>query len=89
VRDAAWANRLTASIHGVEVHRRIENALSDFAYDRLALVVRAPGSDPDATLVLHGRGKRVAQELAITVNLRGVRTTARTLLAHYPSLGVP
>jgi len=89
VRDAAWANRLTASIHGVEVHRRIENALSDFAYDRLALVVRAPGSDPDATLVLHGRGKRVAQELAITVNLRGVRTTARTLLARYPSLGVP
>jgi hypothetical protein len=89
VRDAGWTTRLMASIHGVEVHRRIENALSDFAYDRLALVVRPAGTDPDATLVLHGRGKRVAQELAITINMRGVRTTARSLQARNPSLGVP
>ncbi len=89
VRDTAWATRLTASIHGVEVHRRIENALSDFAYDRLALIVRPAGAAPDATLVLQGHGKRVAQELAITVNLRGVRSAARSLRAHYPSLGIP
>ena len=60
---------------------RIATALEDFAYDRLALVVRAPGNDPESTLVLHGRGEHLPQELDLTVNLHGARLAARSLVS--------
>jgi len=61
--------------------RRVSSALEDFTYDRLALIVRPPGNEPESTLVLHGRGKHVPQELELTVHLRGARTAARSLVA--------
>ena len=59
----------------------IATALADFAYDRLALVVRAPGNDPESTLVLHGRGEHLPQELDLTVNLHGARVAARSFVS--------
>ena len=60
---------------------RVSSALEDFAYDRLTLTVRPPGNEPESTLVLHGRGKNIPQELELTVHLRGARTAARSLVA--------
>lgn len=60
---------------------RVSSALEDFTYDRLTLVVRPPGNEPESTLVLHGRGKHVPQELELTVHLHGARTAARSLVA--------
>lgn len=59
----------------------VATALAELTYDRLALVVPPPGNDPDATLVLHGRGERVPQELALTINLHGVRAVLRSFVA--------
>jgi hypothetical protein len=51
------------------VHRRIAAALADFDYTRLALSI---DDDPDLRLSLEGRGRRVAQELDVDVNVRGL-----------------
>jgi Dicarboxylate transport len=52
-------------------------ALADFSYDRLSVGVAANGSDPDSTLVIHGRAKKAQgggpQELERTVNIHGAR----------------
>ena len=50
-------------------HKRIAAALADFQYTRLALTV---ANDPEMKLKLQGRGRRVAQELDIDVNVRGL-----------------
>ena len=59
----------------------IATGLADFAYDRLALVVHPPGNDPESTLVLHGRGEHLPQELDLTVNLHGARVAARSFVS--------
>jgi hypothetical protein len=51
------------------VHARIGAALADFAYSRIALRV---DRDPDMILSIHGRGRRVPQEIQIDVNVRGL-----------------
>lgn len=55
------------------LYRRIAGALADFAYSRLTVQVV---DGPFLQLSLEGRGRRVAQPLAIDVNVRG-------LLAHH------
>lgn len=60
---------------------RVSSALEDFTYDRLTLVVSPPGNEPESTLVLHGRGTHIPQELELTVHLHGARTAARSLVA--------
>jgi hypothetical protein len=50
-------------------YRRIVAALADFDYTRLALSI---DDDPDLHLTLDGQGRRVAQQLDIDVNVRGL-----------------
>ena len=72
LRDPLWpkvANLDTSPA----LQRRILLALSDFAYDRWTIDVQPPGGDPESTILLHGRGVRIAQELDLTLNLRGLR----------------
>ena len=47
---------------------------------RLAAVLHPAGSDPDLQITVQGRGKRIAQDLDLTINLRGLRSAA-----HRPS----
>jgi hypothetical protein len=67
--DAAWRDRLAASAwdKDLAIHRRVAAALADFAYSRLTL---AFGADPTVQLSINGRGKRVAQDLDLVVNVR-------------------
>lgn len=68
VRDFAWTDQIARSSMGMELHQRIASTLEDFAYDQLSLVVR-PRETP-STLVLHGHGEHIPQQLDITVNVR-------------------
>ena len=81
VRDFAWTQQIASSVMGVALHRRVATTLADFNYDRLALIVRPRGSEPESMLALHGSGKHVPQELDITVNLHGARSAARWLVS--------
>lgn len=51
--------------------------LADFSYDHLSVNVGVSGTDPEATLVVHGRAKNVQrrgpQEVELTVNIHGAR----------------
>jgi len=69
--DGAWIGRLAASARGqdLSIHRRIAATLADFAYSRLALVF---GTDPAVQISLDGRGKRIAQDLDLVVNVRSL-----------------
>lgn len=51
------------------VHERVAAALSDFAYSKLTLDVDDPST---LRLSLAGRGKRITQELAVDINVRGL-----------------
>lgn len=61
------------------LRRRLALALADFAYDRLTCVVQPRGRDPEAILLLHGRGTRVPQEVELAINIRGARALAQLL----------
>ncbi len=80
-RDLTSKKELGDVVRSLAVHRRVAATLSDFAYDRLELRVRPVGRGPESTLVLHGRGNQIAQELDLVINLHGVRKTARWLMA--------
>jgi len=73
LRDPLWPTLLASIEAGPALHRRILLALSDFAYDRWTIDVQPPGIDPDSTMVLHGHGLRLPQELDLTFNVRGLR----------------
>lgn len=53
--------------------QRVTDTLGDFHYDTIGATLRAPGADPELRVVARGRGVAVAQELALDVNIRGVR----------------
>jgi len=67
--DATWRDRLAASARDKDlaIHRRVAATLADFAYSRLTL---AFGADPTVQISINGRGKRVAQDLDLVVNVR-------------------
>lgn len=73
LRDPLWPTLLASIEAGPALHRRILLALSDFAYDRWTIDVQPPGGDPECNMVLHGHGLRLAQELDLTFNVRGLR----------------
>jgi hypothetical protein len=77
--DAAWRARASASAAGFALHQRIAATLCDFEYSRLAAVLRPVGADPELQITTRGRGKRVAQDLDLVINLRGVRDAAQHL----------
>lgn len=57
------------TIASFEVHKRVAAALADFAYTNLTLALDDPST---LRLSLAGRGKRVMQELAVDINVRGL-----------------
>lgn len=75
--DPAWRTQVSASATGFALHQRIAATLADFEYLRLAAVLHPAGSDPDLQITVQGRGKRIAQDLDLTINLRGLRSAAR------------
>lgn len=77
--DKAWRERLTNGVTDLAIHRRIAGALAHFSYTHLDVALAPPGSDPEMRLVLRGRGKRIAQELDLAVNLRNVRGSVGAL----------
>ncbi|HET7505394.1 MAG TPA: YdbH domain-containing protein [Kofleriaceae bacterium] len=87
--DPAWRARATASATGFALHQRIAATLSDFAYARLTAVLQPTGVDPELQVATQGRGKRVAQELDLVINLRGVRDVARRLSFAQPPRSKP
>ena len=83
--DPAWRAQVSASATGFALHQRIAATLADFEYLRLAAVLQPAGSDPDLQITVQGRGKRIAQDLDLTINLRGLRSAARRpSFAHTP-----
>ena len=54
-------------------------ALADFEYRKLALQLAPSVSGPMMRIELHGHGRRVAQEVDLIVNVRGLRDAARVL----------
>jgi hypothetical protein len=77
--DPAWRAQVSASVTGFALHQRIVATLADFEYLRLAAVVHPEGSDPDLQITVRGHGKRIAQDLDLTINLRGIRSAVRRL----------
>lgn len=75
--DPAWRAQVSASATGFALHQRIAATLADFEYGRLAAVLHPAGSDPDLQITVQGHGKRIAQDLDLTINLRGLRRAAR------------
>ncbi|HEX3475437.1 MAG TPA: YdbH domain-containing protein [Kofleriaceae bacterium] len=75
--DPAWRAQVSASATGFALHQRIAATLADFEYLRLAAVLHPAGSDPDLQITVQGRGKRIAQDLDLTINLHGLRSAAR------------
>jgi hypothetical protein len=79
VRDAALlrglASRAVKNVSSASMREiikdRVMTALADFDYQDLSLEL-FDGSGPELTLVARGRGRRVAQELALTINATGV-----------------
>jgi hypothetical protein len=68
---------VSASATGFALHQRIAATLADFEFLRLAAVLHPAGSDPDLQITVQGRGKQIAQDLDLTINLRGLRSAAR------------
>lgn len=79
IRDEALRTRLSHADAPFAIHARIAGALADFGYTQLALALGEPGASPELRVSLRGRGLRMAQELDLVLNLRGVRDTARRL----------
>lgn len=77
--DPAWRAQASASAAGFALHQRIAATLADFEYLQLAAALHPAGSDPDLQITVRGRGKRIAQDLDLTINLRGLRSAARRL----------
>lgn len=77
--DPAWRAQVSASATGFALHQRIAATLADFEYLRLAAVLHPAGSDPDLQITVQGRGKQIAQDLDLTINVRGLRSAARRL----------
>jgi dicarboxylate transporter DctA-like protein len=75
--DPAWRAQVSASATGFALHQRIAATLADFEYGRLAAVLHPEGSDPDLQISVQGHGKQIAQDLDLTINLRGLRSAAR------------
>ncbi|HEX3764017.1 MAG TPA: YdbH domain-containing protein, partial [Kofleriaceae bacterium] len=75
--DPAWRAQVSASAAGFALHQRIAATLADFEYLRLVAVLHPAGSDPDLQITVQGRGKQIAQDLELTINLRGLRSAAR------------
>jgi hypothetical protein len=75
--DPAWRAQVSASAAGFALHQRIAATLADFEYLELAAALHPVGSDPDLQITVRGRGKRIAQDLDLTINLRGLRSAAR------------
>jgi hypothetical protein len=66
--DAGWRARLAETARGgVAIHDRIAATLSDFTYSRFQMVF---GADPIVRFAIAGRGKRIAQDLDLVVNVR-------------------
>lgn len=66
----ADASKLAADMdRPFAVHARIGAALADFAYSKIGLRL---DHEPDMLLSIHGRGRRVPQEIQIDVNVRGL-----------------
>ncbi|HEU4732546.1 MAG TPA: YdbH domain-containing protein [Kofleriaceae bacterium] len=87
--DPAWRARASASATGFALHQRIAATLSDFEYAHLTAVLHPAGADPELQVTTQGRGKRVAQELDLVINLRGVRDVARRLPFAQPPRSKP
>ena len=79
VTDRDWKLRAVVDVPSLAIHRRIVAALADFSYAQLTLALRPPGSDPELSVTLHGRGRRVDQEIALALNLHNVRNTLGAL----------
>jgi hypothetical protein len=75
--DPAWRAQVSASATGFALHQRIAATLADFEYGQLAAILHPAGSDPDLQITVQGHGKRIAQDLDLTINLRGLRSAAR------------
>lgn len=80
LRGYDWSARALAPALRSSLHKRIIGTLADFRYEGLSLELAPRGSDPEARLVMHGHGQRLAQELELVVNLRGARDAAQHLL---------
>ena len=76
-----WSKQALVSVTGIALHSRILATLADFAYDRLAIEMQPRGADPEARVVMSGHAKRLAQELDLVVNLRGVRDVTQELIS--------
>lgn len=96
--DAAWRARVAGAEsryqrgdYGELAFHRIAGALSNFRYTKVALAFPARRANADLRVELAGRGIRVAQELDITINLRGARMLARGFASRFvPNFqGVP
>ena len=75
-----WSKQALASVTGIALHSRIVATLADFAYDRLSIELHPRGAEPEARVVMSGHAKRLAQELDLVVNLRGVRDVTQELI---------
>lgn len=61
------ASLVSAFRDRLAIQQRLASTLSDFAYSTLAMTF---GADPLIHISIRGRGKRVAQDLYLAVNLR-------------------
>lgn len=77
--DPAWRAQASASAVRFALHQRVAATLADFEYLQLAAVLAPAGSDPELRITAQGRGRRIAQDLDLVINVRGVRDAARRL----------
>jgi hypothetical protein len=86
--ERRWIDHAVASVAAgnVAVLERIGGALADFEFTRLALNLTPHSAGPSLRVSVHGTGQRVAQELDVIVNVRGLREAAHILVrAREPS----
>lgn len=79
--DRRWVRQAAARIASgrVAVAERVGGALADFEYRKLAIQLAPSVSGPMVRIELDGHGRRVAQEVDLIVNVRGLRDAARVL----------
>lgn len=75
---------VSALVDGSFLHRRVLAAIEDFEYRRLSLDVVGQGTRHVRARVV-GRGKRMPQELDVTLNFRGVQPLLDHALRLWPS----
>lgn len=80
ITDPALRERI-AALAGVE--RRVAGALVDFEHTALAGTLAPRGAEPELRLTVRGRGARVAQELDLSLNVRGVWAALDRLARSY------